>query len=123
MLQGELPFELVSWLERRQDTVVEKARGTTFAYLGFNMEDPVVSDKAEGVAERGERSRASRAPVVADLCARGERERHKQGAQCTSDQGQFSWAEGPLPASVWRIAAAPVAVHSGLVPTSIRQRS
>ena len=46
MLQGELPFELVSWLEGREDMVIQKGRGTTFAYLGFNMEDPVVSNKA-----------------------------------------------------------------------------
>jgi peptide/nickel transport system substrate-binding protein len=45
MLQGELPFELVSWLSQRDDTVIEKGRGTTFAYLGFNMEDPVVSER------------------------------------------------------------------------------
>ncbi len=50
MLQGELPFELVSWLEGRDDMAIQKGRGTTFAYLGFNMEDPVVSNKAVRLA-------------------------------------------------------------------------
>ena len=42
MIQGDLPHELVGWLQRRDEVAVEKARGTTFAYIGFNMEDPVV---------------------------------------------------------------------------------
>jgi peptide/nickel transport system substrate-binding protein len=42
MLQGDLPPELVRWLGERHDVQVETGRGTTFAYLGFNMDDPVV---------------------------------------------------------------------------------
>jgi peptide/nickel transport system substrate-binding protein len=42
MIQGDLPHELVGWLQDRDEVTVAKARGTTFAYLGFNMEDPVV---------------------------------------------------------------------------------
>lgn len=42
MIQGDLPYEIVGWLERRDEVVVTKAKGTTFAYIGFNMEDPVV---------------------------------------------------------------------------------
>jgi peptide/nickel transport system substrate-binding protein len=42
MLQGDLPTELVQWLLRRDDVRVQQQRGTNFAYLGFNMEDPVV---------------------------------------------------------------------------------
>lgn len=42
MIQGDLPHEIVGWLEGRGEVTVAKARGTTFAYLGFNMEDPVV---------------------------------------------------------------------------------
>lgn len=44
MIQGDLPHEIVGWLERRDEVRLKKARGTTFAYLGFNMEDPVVGD-------------------------------------------------------------------------------
>lgn len=42
MIQGDLPHEIVGWLEGREEVTVAKARGTTFAYIGFNMEDPVV---------------------------------------------------------------------------------
>jgi peptide/nickel transport system substrate-binding protein len=42
MLQGDLPTELVQWLLERGDVRVQQQRGTNFAYLGFNMEDPVV---------------------------------------------------------------------------------
>ncbi len=42
MIQGDLPHEIVGWLERRDEVVVEKTKGTTFAYLGFNMEDSLV---------------------------------------------------------------------------------
>ncbi len=42
MLQGDVPTELVQWLLDRDDVRVKKQRGTNFAYLGFNMEDPVV---------------------------------------------------------------------------------
>ena len=44
LMQNDLLPELVSWLEARDDINVTKARGTNFAYLGFNMEDPVVGD-------------------------------------------------------------------------------
>ncbi len=44
MIQGDLPHEIVGWLERRDEVKVAKAKGTTFAYLGFNMEDPVVGN-------------------------------------------------------------------------------
>lgn len=44
MLQGDLPPELVQWLLERDDVRVQKQRGTNFAYLGFNMEDPVVGE-------------------------------------------------------------------------------
>lgn len=43
MIQGDLPHEIVGWLRKRKEVVVETARGTTFAYIGFNMEDSVTS--------------------------------------------------------------------------------
>jgi peptide/nickel transport system substrate-binding protein len=44
MIQGDLPQEIVGWLEGRKEVEVTKARGTTFAYIGFNMEDSVVAN-------------------------------------------------------------------------------
>lgn len=46
MIQGDLPHEIVGWLRKRKEVKVETARGTTFAYIGFNMEDPVTSRQA-----------------------------------------------------------------------------
>ncbi len=43
-LQGDLPPELLGWVQRRQGVQVITRDGTTFAYLGFNMHDPVVGD-------------------------------------------------------------------------------
>ncbi|RKZ36640.1 MAG: ABC transporter substrate-binding protein [Gammaproteobacteria bacterium] len=42
--QGDLPPEMVAWLRARADVTVVKAAGTNFAYLGFNLEDPVVKN-------------------------------------------------------------------------------
>lgn len=42
MIQGDLPHEIVGWLKGREEVNVSKVKGTTFAYIGFNMEDPVV---------------------------------------------------------------------------------
>lgn len=44
MLQGDLPTELVQWLGKRRDVRVQQRRGTNFAYLGFNMDDPVAGE-------------------------------------------------------------------------------
>ncbi|TFH50289.1 MAG: ABC transporter substrate-binding protein [Lysobacterales bacterium] len=44
MLQGDLPSELIQWLLARGDVRVQQQRGTNFAYLGFNLQDPVVGD-------------------------------------------------------------------------------
>lgn len=56
VLQGDMPPELLAWVANRQqgrageqsgatDTVqLIKQAGTTFAYLGFNLQDPVVGD-------------------------------------------------------------------------------
>ena len=44
LMQNDLLPELVTWLERRDDVSVTKAEGTNFAYLGFNLQDPVVGD-------------------------------------------------------------------------------
>jgi peptide/nickel transport system substrate-binding protein len=41
LLQGDLPPEMIRWLEARPTIQVQKGRGDTFAYLGFNLDDPV----------------------------------------------------------------------------------
>ncbi len=43
ILQGDIPREMIRWLEEQDKTQIEKARGDTFTYMGFNMEDPVTS--------------------------------------------------------------------------------
>ncbi len=44
LLQGDMPPELLTWLSKRSDVDVVKRDGTTFAYAGFNLKDPVVGD-------------------------------------------------------------------------------
>ena len=44
LMQNDLLPELVVWLEAHDDVVISKIQGTNFAYLGFNMEDPIVGD-------------------------------------------------------------------------------
>jgi len=43
IIQGDIPREMISWLEEQDKTHIEKARGDTFTYMGFNMADPVTS--------------------------------------------------------------------------------
>ena len=43
MLQNDLPPELVRYLETRPGINVLHLRGSNFAYLGFNLQDPVLS--------------------------------------------------------------------------------
>lgn len=46
MLQNDLPPEMLAFLDARGDATVTRARGTNFAYLGFNLQDPVVGQLA-----------------------------------------------------------------------------
>ena len=43
IIQGDIPREMLSWLEKQDKTHIEKARGNTFTYMGFNMADPATS--------------------------------------------------------------------------------
>ncbi len=43
IIQGDIPREMLSWLEEQDKSHIEKARGNTFTYMGFNMVDPVTS--------------------------------------------------------------------------------
>ena len=44
MLQNDLPPELITFLQQRDDVQVSKVRGSNFTYLGFNLMDPIVGD-------------------------------------------------------------------------------
>ena len=43
IIQGDIPREMIAWLEKQGKTTIEKAQGDTFTYIGFNIEDPVTS--------------------------------------------------------------------------------
>jgi peptide/nickel transport system substrate-binding protein len=43
ILQGDIPREMISWLEEQDKTHIERVQGNTFTYMGFNMADPVTS--------------------------------------------------------------------------------
>ena len=44
LLQNDLPPELVRWLAARPGLRVLRAPGTTYAYIGFNLADPLAGD-------------------------------------------------------------------------------
>lgn len=41
LLQSDLSPELVTWLAKRPEIKVTQGQGTNFAYLGFNLQDPI----------------------------------------------------------------------------------
>jgi peptide/nickel transport system substrate-binding protein len=43
MLQGDMPPELLAWLSQQQALRAERVAGDGVAYLGFNMQDPLMS--------------------------------------------------------------------------------
>lgn len=46
MVQNDLPPEMIRYAEARSEFKVLRGKGSNFAYLGFNMEDPVVKQHA-----------------------------------------------------------------------------
>jgi len=44
LIQGNLPPEIIAWLDKKKSIHVKKKVGNTFTYLGFNMEDPVTGN-------------------------------------------------------------------------------
>lgn len=44
LVQNDLPSELVGYLERQPGIRVQRCPGSNFAYLGFNLQDPVTAD-------------------------------------------------------------------------------
>ena len=45
LLQNDLPVELYAYLMAQNDIQVTRGPGTTFAYLGFNLADPVLGNR------------------------------------------------------------------------------
>lgn len=45
MVQNDLPPEMIRYAEARPELRVQRGTGSNFAYLGFNMDDPVVGDR------------------------------------------------------------------------------
>jgi peptide/nickel transport system substrate-binding protein len=45
LLQGDLPPELVKYLQTQADLQVKTAQGSNFSYLGLNMQDPVLKQQ------------------------------------------------------------------------------
>ncbi len=44
LLQGELPPELVKYLQTKPEVIVKTSMGANFSYLGLNMQDPVLKN-------------------------------------------------------------------------------
>jgi peptide/nickel transport system substrate-binding protein len=44
IVQGDLPPEIIQWLNDKDSIQIEKKRGDTFSYIGFNLEDSAVGD-------------------------------------------------------------------------------
>ncbi len=44
LTQGDLSPEMVSWLTKRDSVVVEKQKGNTFTYIGFNLQDEMTGN-------------------------------------------------------------------------------
>lgn len=42
LLQGDLPPELIKYLQNKPEVKIKTAQGTNFSYLGLNMQDPVL---------------------------------------------------------------------------------
>ena len=42
LFQGDIPQEMLDWLEKQSEAKINRGKGNTFSYLGFNMQDPVV---------------------------------------------------------------------------------
>ncbi|RMG29403.1 MAG: ABC transporter substrate-binding protein [Gammaproteobacteria bacterium] len=45
LVQNDLPAELVAWLAHRREVRLLRHPGSNFAYIGFNLQDPVTGDR------------------------------------------------------------------------------
>ena len=46
IIQNDLPAELIAYLQKQDSVDVQSGRGSTFSYIGFNMDDPLTSQWA-----------------------------------------------------------------------------
>ena len=44
LVQGDLPPEIVKWLDGRDSIDVRRKHGSTFSYIGFNLKDPLTGN-------------------------------------------------------------------------------
>ena len=44
LVQGNLPPEIVNWLDEKESILVKRKQGNTFTYIGFNLEDAKTGD-------------------------------------------------------------------------------
>lgn len=44
LLQGELPSELIRYLESKPEVILKNSVGANFSYLGLNMQDPILQN-------------------------------------------------------------------------------
>ena len=45
LIQNDLPAELLAWLAHRKGVRILRHPGSNFAYIGFNLQDPVTADR------------------------------------------------------------------------------
>ena len=45
LLQGDLPPEIIAWLDEKKSVSIKKKRGDTFTYIGFNLEDTITGNR------------------------------------------------------------------------------
>lgn len=46
MMQNNLPPELIQYVSKQDDVVIQKRKGSNYSYLGFNLEDPLTGQLA-----------------------------------------------------------------------------
>ena len=46
MMQNDLPYELIAYLESHEHIQVQRQQGANFSYLGFNLQDPIVGQRS-----------------------------------------------------------------------------
>jgi len=44
LIQGDLPFELMDWLQENENIAIETGPGNVFTYIGFNMQDQALAE-------------------------------------------------------------------------------
>ena len=45
LVQGDLPPEIIAWLDKKKSVAIKKKRGDTFTYIGFNLEDTTTGNR------------------------------------------------------------------------------